>query len=498
MQLRGWWAISCAVVLGAALALARLTRSTVTWPVVALLAAQPLPFLALTGKLLIGPVGAAVALAVAAADVVAARAVRRSVGPLARVLAGLWTAVGVLLGLGSAFGADPAESWAATGVLALAGAAALAAVRSGSRFPEVVPGGVGVVLGAALAGSLATTGDAGPLLAAGLGLALLTAGALVSRRPGLVALLVAAGAVLVLLPGARLADDARYAELALVALCGVVPATVAAVRLPRLRGQATAVALGAPYVAVLLARADDVLPSTVAGLLLALLAAAAFAVATLRTGRPEEWVCTWAGAAAGATAGAVTASAGAWGQVGLQLTVAGVAAGCYALVAGRWPVAVVAVADLVAASWIAVGGAGVGTPEAYTLPAAAGLLLIALPSLRAGARSWAAEGAAAGVALLPSAFVVVADPTALRLVLVVGAAAALAVAGTLLHRQAPFLLGTGALLGVVVGRLSPYAPLLPRWITLGAAGLLLLVVGATYERRRQQAREAVAWVAQMR
>jgi hypothetical protein len=27
--------------------------------------------------------------------------------------------------------------------------------------------------------------------------------------------------------------------------------------------------------------------------------------------------------------------------------------------------------------------------------------------------------------------------------------------------------------------------------------LLLLVLGATYERRRQQAREAVAWVGQM-
>ena len=102
-------------------------------------------------------------------------------------------------------------------------------------------------------------------------------------------------------------------------------------------------------------------------------------------------------------------------------------------------VAVVAVADLVVACWIAVGGAGVETPEAYTLPAALGLLLIALPQLRAGAPSWAAEGAAVGVALVPSAFVVVADPTALRLVLVVAAAAALTVVGTLLHRQAPFV-----------------------------------------------------------
>ena len=79
--------------------------------------------------------------------------------------------------------------------------------------------------------------------------------------------------------------------------------------------------------------------------------------------------------------------------------------------ARRGAVAVVAVADLVVAVWIAVGGAGIETPEAYTLPAAAGLLLIAVPGLRAGARSWAAEGAAVAVALVPSALVVVADPT---------------------------------------------------------------------------------------
>ena len=54
------------------------------------------------------------------------------------------------------------------------------------------------------------------------------------------------------------------------------------------------------------------------------------------------------------------------------------------------------------------------------------------------------------------------------------------------------------LLFVTVGRLAPYAPLLPRWLTLGTAGLLLLVLGATYDHRRRQAREAVAWVGQMR
>ncbi len=184
--------------------------------------------------------------------------------------------------------------------------------------------------------------------------------------------------------------------------------------------------------------------------------------------------------------------------MGIQLGIAGVAAGCYSVVAGRRWVGVLAVTDLVLASWIAIAGARVETPEAYTLPAAVGLLLVALPQLRAGARSWAGEGAAVGVALVPSALVVVAEPTALRLVLVVAAAAVATVAGTLLHRQAPFVLGTVALLIVVLGRLAAYAPLVPWWVTLGAAALLLLVVGATYERRLQQAREAVAWVGQMR
>ncbi len=87
---------------------------------------------------------------------------------------------------------------------------------------------------------------------------------------------------------------------------------------------------------------------------------------------------------------------------------------------------------------------------------------------------------------------------ALAFVAGVVAAAALTVAGTLTHRQAPFVVGAASLAFVVLARLTPYAPLLPRWLTLAVVGLLLLALGATYERRRQQAREAVAWVVQMR
>ena len=500
VPLRPWWAISCGVVVATGLGLGRLTRTTATWPLVALLAAQPLPFLLLTGELLTGPAGVAVALAVAGADIMAARALRPALTPVARVLAGVATVIGVLGGLATAAGSDTGDSWTATGVLALggAGAAALGRRSAASRLPEVVPGAVGAVVGLALAGSLRTIGHPGPWIAVGLGLTLLTLAVLLASRTAAAAGVVTSGLALAGVHAALMADDERLGALALVALLAVVPATLAALRLPLLRRHATAAALLAPWAAILLARADSLLSATGAGLLLALLAALAFAVATLRAEQSEEWVAAAAGAVAGLTAGLISSGAQAWGQVAIQLGIAGVAAGSYAIVAHRRWVGVVATADLVIASWIAIGGAGVETPEAYTGPAAVGLLLIAIPALRSGAGSWAAEGAAVGVALVPSALAVVAEPTALRLVLVLAAATALTVAGTLLHRQAPFVVGAGALFVVAVGRLAPYAPLLPRWVTLGAAGLLLLVVGATYERRRQQAREAVAWVAEMR
>jgi hypothetical protein len=58
------------------------------------------------------------------------------------------------------------------------------------------------------------------------------------------------------------------------------------------------------------------------------------------------------------------------------------------------------------------------------------------------------------------------------------------------------VLGACALAFVVVTRLRPCAPLLPTWVTLAAAGLLLPVLGASFERL-QQPREAVAWPAQL-
>ncbi len=238
VSLRLWWAVSCAVLVAVGVLLGRLTRTTATWPLVALLAAQPLPFLLLTGELFTGPVGVAVALAVAAADVVTAQRIRPSLAPMAWVLAGTFAAAGAVGGLAVAAGDDALESWSATAVLALGGAVALLLVNrraSAPRFPEVVPAGVGLVVGTALALSLRTVGDSGLLVAAGIGLALLVAAVLTVGRTAVTALLAGGGVAATLVPAGLLADQQRLGEFALVALGLTVPAALAAVRIPALR-----------------------------------------------------------------------------------------------------------------------------------------------------------------------------------------------------------------------------------------------------------------------
>lgn len=75
------------------------------------------------------------------------------------------------------------------------------------------------------------------------------------------------------------------------------------------------------------------------------------------------------------------------------------------------------------------------------------------------------------------------------------AAALVLVAGVVFRWQAPVVLGALALAIVAVAQLAPYAVGLPRWLTFGAVGLALLVLGARYEQRRRNARRAARWVA---
>ncbi|MFE1792746.1 SCO7613 C-terminal domain-containing membrane protein, partial [Streptomyces sp. NPDC059525] len=178
----------------------------------------------------------------------------------------------------------------------------------------------------------------------------------------------------------------------------------------------------------------------------------------------------------------------------LALALGGVVCAAGALRAGRrglgWAAGVLGVA----AVWVRLGAWGVAVPEAYTLPVTAGALAVGVVRRRRdpGASSWAAYGPGLGATLLPGLVAVWGDPYWPRPLLLGLGALVVTLVGAHRRLRAPLLLGGFALAGVAVHELAPYvvqvAGLLPRWVPPALAGVLLLAVGATYERRLRDAR----------
>lgn len=224
---------------------------------------------------------------------------------------------------------------------------------------------------------------------------------------------------------------------------------------------------------------------------LALAAAAAW-----RHGHLEE--LTLAG---GAGLGAMLAVIAATGlatviPLAAALAVAGLAALAYALLPDRGLVAVAGVLSCSAATWVLSADAGISVVEAYSLPLAALAGLVGAVHLlrRPDAPSWVTVGPALSAGLLPSALATIGDPDLTRPLVVLAVASLVIAAGTRLRWQSPVVVGTAASVVVAVSQLAPYADGLPRYLSLGTAGVLLLVLGARYEERRREAERAVAWV----
>ncbi|GID29215.1 SCO7613 C-terminal domain-containing membrane protein [Paractinoplanes brasiliensis] len=147
-----------------------------------------------------------------------------------------------------------------------------------------------------------------------------------------------------------------------------------------------------------------------------------------------------------------------------------------------------AVASEVAAGVLVAAGNGVTTLEAYTVPAAAVALLAGVLFGR-GRSSWVAYGPALVAALLPSlASVLAGDGQHLRRLLLGVAAVAVVVAGAVFKLRAPVLVGGGVLVVLALHELAQFWDLIPRWIPLAVAGLLLVVIATTIERRRRDLR----------
>jgi hypothetical protein len=177
----------------------------------------------------------------------------------------------------------------------------------------------------------------------------------------------------------------------------------------------------------------------------------------------------------------------------------GVAATAYAALPDRRAVVALGVGWLSAAVWTLLDDVGVETLEAYTLPAAALALAAGLWSRReVSESSWLTVGPAAAVALLPSSLASFDDDALARPLLAVVAGAAVLVLGTRLRWQSLVVLGATSAVIVAVSQLGPYAIGLPRWLTLGATGAVLLTLGARYERSRLEARRAAQWLSSLR
>ncbi|GAA1952607.1 hypothetical protein GCM10009798_09790 [Nocardioides panacihumi] len=152
-----------------------------------------------------------------------------------------------------------------------------------------------------------------------------------------------------------------------------------------------------------------------------------------------------------------------------------------------------------AGTWTLLGQGGVTVVEAYTLPLAALLGLVGaathLQARREGrvAGSMLTMGPALAVALGPSTLVGVTDGGVLRVVLVVAAGLVCVVGGFVARLKAPVLAGTAALCLVAVTEGGPYLSYVPGWVTIGAAGALLLAVGVSWEQAVVAGRRSTAW-----
>ncbi|MEV6694219.1 hypothetical protein AB0M35_22370 [Micromonospora sp. NPDC051196] len=169
--------------------------------------------------------------------------------------------------------------------------------------------------------------------------------------------------------------------------------------------------------------------------------------------------------------------------------------------ARRWVFAAISAGNVLLASWLLLVAGGVTVLEAYTVPLAVLALGAGTAALRTrpGLTSWLALGPGLAAVLLPSLAAVLfgADPQPWRRLLLGAAALAATLLGASRRWQAPVLLGGMTLAVLALHELVRSWDLLPRWAYLGAAGLALIALATTYERRRRDLLRLRATVSRM-
>ncbi|GAA1567302.1 hypothetical protein GCM10009789_20890 [Kribbella sancticallisti] len=249
--------------------------------------------------------------------------------------------------------------------------------------------------------------------------------------------------------------------------------------------------------AIILVTFDGLFTLWTGAILLALVAATATAIACVAPAVPLERALLSTAASAAALAEIVILLESATTGTGVILTITAAPLVAYGMRPHRREALLIAGLLLAIANTAFVLGAGATTIEWFTLPPAAVVLALGLLAWR-DQPSWVYLGPGLLLGLVPSTLVANSNEDYLRTTFVVAAAVLIILIGSRHSLQAPFLIGAAVLLKITLWQFLEVAPLIPRWITLGTAGLILLTVGATYERRLQNAKHAARWVAALR
>jgi hypothetical protein len=262
------------------------------------------------------------------------------------------------------------------------------------------------------------------------------------------------------------------------------------------------VAVGtAQLLAIAVSLAAGCPPRCVAFPLLGVCAVAVALAASLPRLRPtasmEMEVMVIEATALGGMVGALVLTAGAPRYTALACTALGAILGLAASRPGRPDKQMQALIYAAATSevigvWLLMSTGRVALPEAYSLPFALFALLVGVLELqrRPDLGSWLAYGPALIAGFLPSlAIVLMTDTVPLRRVLVIVAGVLTLAVGSVRRQKAPVVVGSVVTATATLHELLRLSAMLP-WAVLlalfGAAGVLLIGLGATYEKRRQR------------
>lgn len=500
---------------GLCAAAAWLVPLSTAYPVAAVLAgaAVPLAVLALPGEGLtrVAVVAAAAVLAGTAGTLLAHRA-RHPLQAPARVVLLLataaWSLVGWTTGVTEAY-LRPINDGGALASAAVVGVAAgLLVLARGQRLPRparrVARLGLAAV-GVTAAAALAHHGGHVALVALSVGACAVVAAVTLTavargRRTDLLvgggtALAYVSGLAAELEPGSRGPGERALWLGALALAAGLVAGARSGGRRAIAAGAAGTTLVAAVFCAV----AD--LPSVVRVAALLLVVVGLTVAAGSRRGTSQEPALATAaviGALAALTLDADRADVAP--QVAVVLAACGLLALGYSTLRSRGWVCVAGVLLCSAATWTVSADASVDVIEVYTMPLAVLALGVGAVRLRRYPRapSWTTVGPGVSAALLPSAVASVTDDGLTRPLLVLLAAVLATLAGTALRWQAPVITGALAATVVAVSQLGPYAVAAPRWASLALGGAVLLSLGARYEQRRRDARDAASWLAALR